>query len=212
MPPKPKFTKEEIVEAAYAVARENGMDAVAARTVGKQLGATSTPIFTYFTGMDELKQQVYHKAKEACIAYLSESVHYFPTFKEFGMRWMRFAHEEPNLYRLLFTADNLFSVSPDRFLEEFAQITEPILRGVMGAFGLSLEEAKNLFQQMVIHANGIATFSAAGEARFDEETNGRLLSEVCIGLVTTMKLKNGTFDPEQARVMAMATGKMPERR
>ena len=37
MPPRPKYTREEIIRAAYELTREKGIDAVAAREVGKRL-------------------------------------------------------------------------------------------------------------------------------------------------------------------------------
>ena len=40
MPPRPKFTKEEIVDAAYRIMETKGIDAVVAREVGRELGAT----------------------------------------------------------------------------------------------------------------------------------------------------------------------------
>ena len=43
MPPKPKYTKEEIVNAAYELTREKGIDAVVAREVGKRLHLRKTP-------------------------------------------------------------------------------------------------------------------------------------------------------------------------
>ncbi|MBQ9599212.1 MAG: TetR family transcriptional regulator, partial [Clostridia bacterium] len=48
MPPRTKFTMEEIVEAAVKITRENGISAVTAREVGATLGVSSRPLFTYF--------------------------------------------------------------------------------------------------------------------------------------------------------------------
>ena len=65
MPPKPKFTRDEIVSAALALVRERGESALTAREVGKALGVSSSPIFTMFRDMDELKAAVRAEAK-AC--------------------------------------------------------------------------------------------------------------------------------------------------
>ena len=58
MPPKVRFTREKIEETAYLMAKERGLDAVAAREVAKAMHMTVTPIFTYFSGMEELKRTV----------------------------------------------------------------------------------------------------------------------------------------------------------
>ena len=44
MPPKPKFTKEEIVEAALALVSERGMEALTARDLSKGRVLESSPI------------------------------------------------------------------------------------------------------------------------------------------------------------------------
>ena len=86
MPPKARFTREKIEDAAYQLTREKGLEAVAAREVAKSMGMTVTPIFTYFAGMDELKSCVKDRARREFVDYLRGSLDYFPAFKEFGMR------------------------------------------------------------------------------------------------------------------------------
>ena len=63
MPPKVKFTSNEIIEAAVKITREKGIAAVTAREVGATLGVSSRPLFTYFDTVEELKREVYLYAK-----------------------------------------------------------------------------------------------------------------------------------------------------
>ena len=55
MPPKPKFTREEIAAAALEIVKESGVDALTARNLGDRLGTSSRPIFTAFKNMSEVK-------------------------------------------------------------------------------------------------------------------------------------------------------------
>ena len=64
MPPKPKFTKEEIVEAALALVSERGMEALTARDLGERLGSSARPIFTVFRIMEEVQQETRKAAME----------------------------------------------------------------------------------------------------------------------------------------------------
>ena len=64
MPPKPKFTKEEIVEAALALVSERGMEALTARDLGERLGSSARPIFTVFRSMEEVQQETRKAAME----------------------------------------------------------------------------------------------------------------------------------------------------
>ena len=52
MPPKAKYTREEIIDKAFEMTRKNGIDSVVARELGKELGTSSSPIFTAFKNME----------------------------------------------------------------------------------------------------------------------------------------------------------------
>ena len=64
MPPKVRFQKEEIVAAALNVARKEGIDAVTAREVAKELGVSVGPIFTWYETMEQLKADVCEQANK----------------------------------------------------------------------------------------------------------------------------------------------------
>ena len=209
MPPKPKFTKEQIVEAAYELARSEGIDAVMARDVGKKLGATASPIFTVFSGMSELKREVYQLAKRRCIAYLSEAFDYRPAFKAFGMRWVRFAIREPHLYSLLI----LRSPSDGPYLQNdiIAALSGRVTGSIRDAFGLSETRARELLNQMVIYVSGLAAIQSAGMGQFNEAQISRVLGEACLSMVVRDQILDGSFDPESARAMLAEPGLMPEK-
>lgn len=58
MPPKPRFTREEIVAAALDIVSRQGIEALTARELGEVLGNSARPIFTVFRSMEELQQEV----------------------------------------------------------------------------------------------------------------------------------------------------------
>ena len=58
MPPKPKFTREEITAAALELVSEQGIEALTARNRGMRLGSSARPIFTVFRSMEEVQQEV----------------------------------------------------------------------------------------------------------------------------------------------------------
>ena len=96
MPPKPKFTKSEIIDAAFEMTRENGIDSVVARAVRKKLRTSSSPIFTFFQNMEELKEEVQKLAQQRYRDYMQDIFDYTPSVKGFGMRYVGFSKEEPN--------------------------------------------------------------------------------------------------------------------
>ena len=64
MPPKAKFTREEILDAALAITEKSGIDSVTARELGNYLGSSARPVFTVFDNMDEVKESVRARSKE----------------------------------------------------------------------------------------------------------------------------------------------------
>ena len=202
MPPKPKYTKEEIANAAYELTREKGIDAVVAREVGKRLNTSSSPIFTLWNSMEELKMEVWMLAKQKYQAYMEDIFDYTPAFKEYGMRCVRFAAEEPNLYRMLFLTERENHSPYLRFKEEFGTLYARLVEEIRKSFELSGEDAEELLNQMIIFANGIAAFLITDKRSFSEESVSRHLSQVCIGAVMVRRLRSGSISWDEANGMA----------
>lgn len=102
MPPRVKFQKEEIVQGALRVAAAKGMDAVTAREVAAELRVSVGPIFTWFESMDQLKAEVYDRARNIYREYLERGLAGPVPFLGIGQQYIRFAREKPELYKLLF--------------------------------------------------------------------------------------------------------------
>ena len=102
MPPKPKFARREIVEAALDLVSRRGPEALTARNLGERLGSSARPIFTVFQGMDELRQEVRAAAMARFASYADRAPADVPEFKRAGVQMLLFAQEEPRLYQLLF--------------------------------------------------------------------------------------------------------------
>ena len=201
MPPKPKYTKEEIVAAAYEITRQKGIDADVAREVGKRLNTSSSPIFTIWSSMEELREEVRSLAKEKYREYMADIFDYSPSFKEFGMRCVSFAAEEPNLFRLLFLTKGKEHSPYARFKQEFEGIFIPLVEEIMNQFELSKPDAENLLNEMIIFANGISAYVITDKSSFSKEAVSRHLSRVCIGIVITDKLRDGSLNLETAQEM-----------
>ena len=97
MPPKPKFTKEELVQTALELAREGGLEMVVARNLGKKLNTAPSTIFTHFSSVEEIRQAVIQAAREIYNGYVEEGLKMVPPMKGFAVQYIRFAMEESNL-------------------------------------------------------------------------------------------------------------------
>ena len=78
MPPKPKFARDEIVQAALTIVSEKGVEALTAKELGDALGASALPIFTVFASMKEVQDAV----REAAMRRFEEDtvLENFPLF------------------------------------------------------------------------------------------------------------------------------------
>lgn len=74
MPPKAKFTREEIVEAAFSIVKADGFEALTSRALGTRLGSSARPIFTVFQSMDEVQQAVIEAAKVLYKEYVDQGL------------------------------------------------------------------------------------------------------------------------------------------
>ena len=66
------------------------------------MGCSTSPIFTAFDNIEEIKLAVRKAASAAFLEYEEGALDFVPAFKEYGMRLVRFAKEEQNLFKMLF--------------------------------------------------------------------------------------------------------------
>lgn len=179
MPRKCKFTKEEIVHAALAIARAEGMGAVTARAVGAKLNSSSKVIFSLFQNMEELQAEVIKAANDLYQAYLKEDIARgeHPPYKAGGLSYIRFAKEERELFKLLFMRNRSSEVISDNSDE-----LNLMLQIVRKNTGLSEQDASVFHLEMWAYVHGIATMTATSYLELDGEIIDRMLTDVYMGL------------------------------
>ena len=74
MPPRAKFTKEEIINAGLEILRTSDLSHVTAREIGKCLKSSARPIFTTFTNMSEVIEGTRVKAREIYDEYVQNGL------------------------------------------------------------------------------------------------------------------------------------------
>lgn len=186
MPPTPKFTKEEIVDAALEIAREAGISSVKARDVGERLGCSSRPIFTFFTGMDELQQAVTDRAWKMFSDYLRIADDYVPSFKMRGMQMVRFAQCEPRLFQDLFmngsNPENSHSM-----INRIMEIFRNDLLYIQKDYQLDENQTNTLFNNLWIHSYGICAMCSTGFRTFSDEEIAVILGQCFAGSIMFIK-------------------------
>lgn len=192
MPPKPKFTREEVATAAFQMIKEGGVSALTARDLGTKLGTSARPIFTLFKNMEEVKQAARDLAIQEFMSYISDYREYTPAFKRIGMMIVSYGIHEPELFKLLFLQEHNKGVSFEQALWDLDGMDETCIQLVMQDNGLTREQAKLLFEQMWTHALGLGTMCAMGVCDLPEEEIGRRQGIMFAALM--MFIKSGKLD------------------
>ena len=186
MPPKAKFSKEEIVQAALTIVRTKGMQGLTARALGEALGSSSRPIFTTFQNMEEVSLQVIQAANGIYQKYLSREMSdgKYPPYKASGMGYIRFAKEERELFQLLFMRDR----SREKIEDDREEI-KPLLEIIQEKMGISEDLAFLFHLEMWIYVHGIATMFATSYLDLDEAFISNVLTDAFEGLKARWKEK-----------------------
>ena len=192
MPPKPKFTRDQVAAAAFQMIKEGGVSALTARDLGSRMGTSARPIFTLFKNMEEVKQAARELAIREFMTYISDYQDYTPAFKRIGMMIVRYGIHEPELFKLLFLQEHSRGVTFEQALHDLDGMDETCIQLVMRDYELTREQAKLLFEQMWTHALGLGTMCAMGVCDLPEEEIGRRQGIMFASLMTF--IKSGRLD------------------
>lgn len=187
MPPKCKFTREEIIQAALDIARNEGIDFVTARALGTKLGSSSKPIFSVFENMEAVQDEVIKAAKALYAEYVRVGLEQVPAFKGVGTQYILFAIKEPKLFQLLFMSEQPQKPSVSGVLPIIDESYEQILLSVQNGYDLDKENSERLYRHLWIYTHGIAVLCATNMCSFTAEEISGMMTEVCRSLLNTIK-------------------------
>ena len=187
MPPKAKFTKEQITKAALCVVSEKGAQALTAKELGAALGTSTTPIFTVFHSMQEVQDAVMLAAMERFEEYAHKAAHIKPVFKQMGMQMILFAKEEPKLYQLIFMSSISEAQTFDDIYAHLGSLADECLNVLQKDYDLSKADAKTLFEHVWIHTFGIGALCATGMCDFSHEQIAQMLTQDFTAMMMLMK-------------------------
>ena len=171
MPPKMKATAEMIVNAAIEVVRQSGFESINARTVSGQLHCSTQPVMYHFSTIDSLKRAAYRKADHLHSEYMMNTLPGQDPILGIGLNYVRFAVEEPQLFRFLFQSGYAEENSLPEMLDSEELV--PVLEAMREGTGLSMQKTRNVFITVALFAHGYASIIANNHLEFDE----KLISE-----------------------------------
>lgn len=156
--PKQRITKETVVDAAFAIAREHGMEQVLVKNIADKIGCSVQPIYSYCNNMEGLRQDVTERVnifiREYVVAHLDKN----DLFRSTGHAYIQLAKYEPHLFKIFIlqrregvsSLDDLYRLEASPHTAEF----------IAGKLNVSIEQAKQLHLNMLIYTIGLGTIFA----------------------------------------------------
>ena len=180
MPRSAFFSKEAIAAAGLEIIRKQGVEALSARALSKQLGCSLSPIFTVFKDMDEIQTAVRQAAAALFADYVKDVFDYQPAFKEYGMRLIRFAKEEQNIFQLFLERGNsLMDNAPVAALN--------CLGNIKDAYQLTDGQILILYRQLWAFTCGVAVLATQSPDEYPEEMISEMISTQFLSTLSFLK-------------------------
>lgn len=185
MPPSVKSTKEEIVNAALQVVREKGTAALTTRQIAAVLGVSTRPIFTYFQNMQQVQEAVRQAAQALYHSYIKKGLEQVHPFIGLGEQYIRFATQEPELYRLLFLP--LAPGSENKAMEEMERTQNLVLDFLQQIYQLDEAAAKRFFRDVWLVAHSLAALIVTNCCPYSPEEIRQILTSVSLSVCKACK-------------------------
>lgn len=181
MPPKNKFSKEQIIEVTFDIAKAEGIDSITIRKVAEKLGSSIAPIYVNFKDVDELRQEVITKIYEMGKQMTLEQNTGNP-FHDIGIASLRFAKEYSVLFRELMLKNNNYMIS---YEQEMGDVLIEQMKEDPDLSGFSDEELKTILLKMRIFQLGLSVMAANGllPDTFTEEKMIELLESTATDVI-----------------------------
>lgn len=182
MPPKAKITREMIIDAGFEIVRTQGVEAINARTVAGMLNCSTQPVMYHFATMEDLKREVYTKAD----GFHTEYLMHIKNPQEglllgIGLNYIRFATQEPHLFRFLFQSGRAVENSLPEIID--SEELKPVLSAMQEAMELNMKQTKAVFLTIAMFAHGYASIIANNPLEYDETVIAGHLKQAYRGAV-----------------------------
>lgn len=164
--PRQRITKEMVVDAAFEIARKDGMDRATVKAIAEKLNCSVQPIYSYCQNVDGLRNDVAIKARSFIQEYVKRSLDQNDLFRSTGRAYIKIAREEPHLFRLYLFQErkNISSLDGLYRTETNPAVTERIAKDLH----LSVPAAKRLHLNMLIYTIGIGTIFSVTSSSISE--------------------------------------------
>ena len=159
--------KESLLKTAIIMIEEEGIESINARSLAKRAGISTKPIYRLYNSLDDLKTEVNEIIKKEYDEFIQKRVDSKNALITVCVAYIEFAQMHKNYFRSMFLSNNLKWKDVNDVLNE--KWNQSTIINLVNKHGLSFEEAKSLFMNVWLYANGMATLIASNDLTIDNK-------------------------------------------
>ncbi|GIP32105.1 TetR/AcrR family transcriptional regulator [Paenibacillus sp. J2TS4] len=188
MPPKAEITKEKLLDTAFKIVREEGLEALTARSIAQRLKCSTQPIYSVYGNMEEVKDDVFNRAVDYALASMKQyhNDKNAPAMN-LAIGCLLFARNEKHLFRTLYLSD---------YRRHYLKRNKDKLKEEMYAAFLLLDKrlstmaeskAEKMFRKLTTYWLGIGMIINTNTSELDIDEATEMLEE----MYQTLTVKEG---------------------
>jgi AcrR family transcriptional regulator len=170
MPPKPRIFENDIIEASLAIIEKNGVDALTARNIAAQLGASTRAVYLFYSSMELLKNAVNDAAMKILFEYIRRQYTEL-VFLNIGTGFVCFARDHDELFKMLFSDKHESKKKISSMFKDMRKLMKDDSRFI----NMTQNERNELLDQMWIFSHGLSVMIMTGLINGSTENIIRLL-------------------------------------
>ena len=175
MPSKIRISRDMILDAAFEIVRQQGMEKLSNRELANQLKCSIRPIYYQFKNVEEMKKELYTKIEHYFYKFLlNNKIKGIPPYKQVGINYIKFAKKEKKLFQVLFMSE--MGLRPDAFVTKAGDDYKAIEKLIKISTHLEEEDIKDFHTKMWIFCHGIAMLVANNTIKLTDDQIQQLLS------------------------------------
>lgn len=186
MPKAMQYSKQDVVQVAYEIVKDEGLEGINARKIAKKLDSSVHPIFNHFENIEELKKAVVEKIVETYHSYMTSGKGKEKYYKQMGLSYIKFAKDFPQFFKIMFM--NPSKLGAEDFISQ-STVGDEVIKAGQILTGLSYEEQKAFHVEVWMLTHGIACLVATKTVKLSDEEIGELLENTVRQMIIGYKFE-----------------------
>jgi len=192
MGPKIKFTREQIIDAAFEIAQTEGIDSVTMRKIAEKMGSSVAPIYVNFKNVNELNEALIERVINISRQLLIEENTGNP-FCDMGRASLRFAMEYSVIFRDLV-------IKGGKYMQGYDEKMMPTLieemQNDLELKAFSVDELKIILLKMRIFQLGLSIMASSGllPKEYNRQDMMDILSSAADDVIMSAKLRRKFYN------------------